>query len=324
MLVEHLCRYFNKGLTITCNERDIVQVALECLLLLLNAWNLCPVPGTNISHISSWSAASLLSLLIILWVNIGSSHPLQPPSKVTPKILPSNSACAAKLQSCSSLSSASGTVILSTLVTPTHVCICWAILSLHAMLHCWMPPKAMLASWSISSPVHGVSSSPSKASPCAIEHCLKPSRKEKNHALDLTPYPFELIPFEPIDGTDNWYGQLYKPIGANPCKESSLKGFNPPTLFCDPQNFINVGDYKDFQWSTLAELNNKLDPFPWHNKDEHCHYMCNDVPFAPPALYTGPMPSPPATNSSTNMPPTITTLCPRIINSVDTLFFNTH
>ena len=31
------------------NERDTVRVALESLLLLLYAWNSCPVPGTNIS-----------------------------------------------------------------------------------------------------------------------------------------------------------------------------------------------------------------------------------------------------------------------------------
>jgi hypothetical protein len=50
MLVERLCRYFNKGLTIMCNEQDMVRVALESLLLLLYAWNSCPVPGTDISH----------------------------------------------------------------------------------------------------------------------------------------------------------------------------------------------------------------------------------------------------------------------------------
>ena len=30
------------------NERDSVRVALELLLLLLYAWNSCPVPGTEI------------------------------------------------------------------------------------------------------------------------------------------------------------------------------------------------------------------------------------------------------------------------------------
>jgi hypothetical protein len=50
MLVERLCRYFNKGLRIMTKERDIIQVALEALLLLLYAWNLCPVPGTDLSR----------------------------------------------------------------------------------------------------------------------------------------------------------------------------------------------------------------------------------------------------------------------------------
>jgi hypothetical protein len=33
-----------------CNERDSVQVALEAILLLLYAWNSCPVPGTDVSR----------------------------------------------------------------------------------------------------------------------------------------------------------------------------------------------------------------------------------------------------------------------------------
>ncbi len=50
MLVKRLCCYFNKGLRIMTNKRDTVRVALEALLLLLYAWNLCLVPGTDISR----------------------------------------------------------------------------------------------------------------------------------------------------------------------------------------------------------------------------------------------------------------------------------
>ncbi len=50
MIVERLCRYFNKGLCIMTNECGMVRVALESLLLLLYAWNSCPVPGTDISR----------------------------------------------------------------------------------------------------------------------------------------------------------------------------------------------------------------------------------------------------------------------------------
>jgi hypothetical protein len=33
-----------------CNKRDPVWVALKAILLLLYAWNSCPVPGTDISR----------------------------------------------------------------------------------------------------------------------------------------------------------------------------------------------------------------------------------------------------------------------------------
>ncbi len=50
MLVEWLCWYFNKGLRIMNNTCSLACLALEAMLLLLYAWNSCPVPGTDISH----------------------------------------------------------------------------------------------------------------------------------------------------------------------------------------------------------------------------------------------------------------------------------
>jgi hypothetical protein len=51
MIVERINRYLlNQGLCIMCNERDSNRVALEAILLLIYAWNSCPVPGTNISR----------------------------------------------------------------------------------------------------------------------------------------------------------------------------------------------------------------------------------------------------------------------------------
>jgi hypothetical protein len=37
----------------------------------------------------------------------------------------------------------------------------------------------------------------------------------------------ELIPFEPVDGLDTWYGQLHKPILAHSFKEAGIKGLTP-------------------------------------------------------------------------------------------------
>jgi hypothetical protein len=50
MIVERLNRYLNEGLRIMTNERDSTRIALEAILLLIYAWNSCPVPGTNISR----------------------------------------------------------------------------------------------------------------------------------------------------------------------------------------------------------------------------------------------------------------------------------
>jgi hypothetical protein len=170
----------------------------------------CLVPTFH--AVSLWLAANLPSLSIIKWVNIGSSHPLQPPSKATPKSLPPNSAHATKLRNCSSPSSASGTTLLSTLVAPTHACICRAISSLHSHRATQLDATQdcvgkleykFTGPWRIIKSLKGTS--------YAIKHCLKPSRKEKKHALDLTPYPFELIPFKPINGTDNLYGNSISP-----------------------------------------------------------------------------------------------------------------
>jgi hypothetical protein len=122
-----------------------------------------------------------------------------------------------------------------------------------------------------------------------LEHCLNPKRHDKKHAAALSPYPLELIPFQPIDGADNCYGQLNKIIGEHPFKEVGLKGFAPPTPFAVPAGFARCGDHKDFHWPTLAELN---DPFPWlDDKERHLIFDSEgDAIIQDQVLYNGPPP----------------------------------
>ena len=141
----------------------------------------------------------------------------------------------------------------------------------------------------------------------------------------MSPYPAELIPFEPVDGADTRYGQLYKPIGANPFKEAGLEGFNPPTPFRVAQNFLDIGDFKDFRWPTLSELNNEFGPdAPWHDEAERQRLLRDDPPFSPAVMYHGPPPTPPQIDSDAFIPPSITSLAPKIISSTDKLFFIAH
>jgi hypothetical protein len=50
MLVERVNRHIIKGLKIMTNEHGSIRVALEAILLLIYAWNSCPIPGTDISR----------------------------------------------------------------------------------------------------------------------------------------------------------------------------------------------------------------------------------------------------------------------------------
>ncbi len=53
-----------------------------------------------------------------------------------------------------------------------------------------------------------------------LVHCNNVKRTKKRHASDLSPYPAKLIPFKPVDGVDTRYGQIFKPISAQPFKEA--------------------------------------------------------------------------------------------------------
>ncbi len=85
-----------------------------------------------------------------------------------------------------------------------------------------------------------------------------PNCKEKKHASNLSPYPLELIPFKPVEGSDTQYGQLHKPIQASPYKEAGIEGFKPLLSFKVPANYLTTDTALAFHWPSLLALNNKL------------------------------------------------------------------
>jgi hypothetical protein len=85
---------------------------------------------------------------------------------------------------------------------------------------------------------------------------------EKKHAASLTPFPIELIPFEPVDGPDNQYGQLNRPISKKPFVSAGIKGFMHIQPYKLPVHFLST-ESSAFHWPSLAELNDELFPFPW-------------------------------------------------------------
>ncbi len=135
------------------------------------------------------------------------------------------------------------------------------------------------------------------------------------------PYPLKLIPFQPLDGADNCYGQLNEIIGDHPFKEAGHKGLTLPQPFAVPTHFAQCGNYKDFHWPTLAELN---DPFPWlDDKESQIVFdLDNNHVIQDQVLYTG-LPPSPAAYQLPSIPP-ISSLVESIIKSPDKLFFIAH
>ena len=125
-----------------------------------------------------------------------------------------------------------------------------------------------------------------------------------------------------FNGADNRYSQLYKPIGASPFKEAGINGFTPPQPFQLPSHFLTKGDFRDFHWPTVSELNNKISPFPRINDDERSRVLSGDDFAIEPILYTWPPPS--LMSFCPQEIPPLSTLIANIINSSDKLFFISH
>jgi hypothetical protein len=155
-----------------------------------------------------------------------------------------------------------------------------------------------------------------------LEHCSTPNRKEKKHVSDLFHYPMELIPFQPLDGPDTWYGQIHKPITAQPFKEAGINGFHPTLPYKVPAWFLTTDQASDFHWPSLLALNDDLLPFPRSSEEERRHYLAGNTIKTLQAMYTGPPPS--SLEYSTPTIPPLNILTRSIIQSSDKLFFITN
>jgi hypothetical protein len=137
--------------------------------------------------------------------------------------------------------------------------------------------------------------------------------------LELSPYPAELLPLQPLNGSDKQYNQLHKKISKNLYIQAGIKGFEPPTPFKISAQYLTKDKGLDFSWPTLAKLNKDLFPYPWSfGKEFNAHFIGNAANPSP-GFYTGPPPLAPKYSSPTIPPATI--LAQQIIASSDKLFF---
>jgi hypothetical protein len=191
---------------------DTVRVRLEAILLLLYTWNSCPVFGTDLSRslvaVGREFPFPIDYLRSKHWELISSPATVETYSK--------------QLAEC--LGACRDIALLLVREQPEWHC---ALINSRWHDHCVYLPGdfvfachathlgtaqgcvgkleyAFTGPWHIIALLHGSSYS--------IKHCHNTARNEKKHAANLAPYPPELIPFEPVDGANTHYGQLYKAI----------------------------------------------------------------------------------------------------------------
>jgi hypothetical protein len=319
MLIKQINWYLNKGLCIMCNKRDSVWVALEAILLLLYAWNSCPAPGTDISR-------SLVA------VGREFAFPIDFSSGKHWELTSSDSTVvsyskdfAAQLSACH--------LVAELLVEEQRAYHCEYINARRPDPHIYSIGNIVFARrairssstkervnklqfaftgpWRISAVLNGAS--------YELVHCHDSSCKEKKHALDLSPYPPKLVPFQPVDWADTRFGQLYKPITTHPFKEAGIKGFSPIQPYKVAAQLALTNKCLAFHWPSLSELNNNIAPYCWESKEERQRYL-NKVDIIPlPLLITGPPPAAPT--HAFPAVPSISLLVAAIMRSANRLFF---
>jgi hypothetical protein len=269
MLVENVNRYIKKGLKIMTNERGSIQVALEAILLLIYAWNSCLIPGTDILRSL---VAVKCEFAFPIDYSAGKHWELfSSPSTVTTY----SKDLTMRLTTCRAIAELlvkehcayHRKFINANRPNPRVYAVGNIVFARQAV---WSDARqervdklqyAFTGPWKVISVLPGAS--------FELEHCKNAGQKDKKHATNLLPYPPELIPFQPVDGADMRYGQLYKPITAHPFKEAGLKGFTPRQSYqLAPSHLAHIQPGSDFHWPSLSELNEEITPFPWLNDDE--------------------------------------------------------
>ena len=169
-----------------------------------------------------------------------------------------------------------------------------------------------------------------KGSSYDLEH-LDTKKIGKRHAALLSPYPDELLPFLPIDGPDNQYGQLHVPIQKDPYMNAGIKGFQPPQPHKSTSlPVLSDSGSEDIKFPTLAELNAEL--FDWEDGEEETMLanepLCADIEvFATTRSQSAAAkrkPLPPIDPPDAPKVPEIGPLTASILQSDDKLFFVSH
>ena len=345
MIVERINRYYNKGLKIFTNERDSTSVSREGIMLLTYAWNASPVPMTDISRSmivcgrdfafpidyshdkasrltgdAKWAdtfAAKQAKLLLhsreIAKLIIQETRELHRERMIARRPDPRQYEVGDKVLCRRTVQSNKAKGIVDKV------------------------QYAYNGPWEVVSKLPGAS--------YEIKHVAS-GRMDKKHAMHLSPMPYELVPFAPVDGVDTRYGQLHKGIDDKAYKIAGVDGFLPHDPFkgmkFPTKPFKNVKfkvasaaalhhqDEATFpRMPTLAELNEELlqdADDPWTEEELEATLANDDIVVADYEHQMQPTFAMAAAKQRTTgiKPPKLVELHAQLLQSRDCLFFIAH
>ena len=320
MLCERLNRYLVKSLKVMTNERQSVRIAAEAILLALYAWNSAPIPGTDLPR-----SLIVLGRVFQFPIDFSTSKHLEltstPATVVTyakdqATLLAASRAIASVLLE--EHRSWHRELINASRPDPTKFEIGDVVFARRAVKSVASKGRVgklmhpMTGPWKVVEKLDGSS--------YRLEHYLQPDRFEKKHASMMSPYPLELVPFQPVDGPDHRFSTMNRPITKSPYVDAGLNGYQPYQPYKLPANLAIHHSHDDFYWPSLSELNDDLGDYPWQPGEQDLARRLEDTVDVEPVLYTGPPPSPPLPRQLPQIPP-IASLTTAILRSKDRLFF---
>ena len=329
MIVERICRFLNSCLTIFCNERGNNRVALGGILMSLYAWNSAPVIGTDISR----------SLLVTgrefnFPIDFSTEqHQMltSKPSKVVNFAVDQANLLACGRDIARELIHAHRAwhreYVNSKRPNPRLYAVGDSVFAKRAVKSnkkrglVGKLMDAYTGPWSITSKLKGSS--------YGIKH-RDTGIESKRHAAHISPFPDELLPFLPVDGPDNQYGQIHTPMKKNPYQNAGLKGFEPCQPYKTAAAMTLAVEEEIIKFPTLAELNEEC--FEWEEGEEDLvqddESLCTVIEiFALTRSQTASakrIPPPPREAPPASTVPAIGPLTANILASRDKLFFIAH
>lgn len=264
MLVERVNRFLNKALAIYCTERGSVKSASNAVQLSLYAWNSAPVVGTDISR----------SLLVTgrefsfpIEFNVEKARTLTSTSKAVvtfaqeqARLLGLSRQVARALVD--EHRAMHRELIIAKRPDPLHYEVGDMVFSRVSVKSDKKKGRVAKVTQPYTGPWEIIRKL--KGSSYELKHSIT-GQLGKRHAAHLSPFPPNLIPYEPINTTDHKYGTLYEEMVADPYKRASIKGFEPFEPFQDLAEPFNLlvdshCDSDPIHFPTLAELNAEFYP----------------------------------------------------------------